>query len=200
MSNKKLIASIIGVALILMALCAYQSCVKAAEAEELEQQARAQQVQETHATIADAQAEELERENHAAGQREREAAAEAEREAQERAEAEQAEAQAELEAPQAQQVVASTSYVTPTSGLTREGGVNYYNGSRETWYSSNVLYHYRTSEWTVGEDGVYRDADGYVVVARSDMAQGDTIETSLGTGRVYDTGCAAGTTDIYTSW
>lgn len=103
---------------------------------------------------------------------------------------------------ESQGVVTEASYDTyqPTSGLTRECGVNYYNGQRETWYSSNVLYHYRTSEWTVGEDGVYRDADGYVVVARSDMAQGDTIETSLGTGRVYDTGCAAGTTDIYTSW
>ena len=93
-----------------------------------------------------------------------------------------------------------TEYIEPTGGLTKAGGINYFNGSKETWYSSNVLYHYRTSEWTVGEDGVYRDADGYVVVARSDMAQGDTVETSLGTGKVYDSGCAAGTTDIYTAW
>ena len=35
------------------------------------------------------------------------------------------------------------------SGLTRSAGVNNYNGRRETYYSSNVLYHYRTGEWTV---------------------------------------------------
>lgn len=34
------------------------------------------------------------------------------------------------------------------SGLTRSAGVNNYNGRRETYYSSNVLYHYRTGEWT----------------------------------------------------
>ena len=36
------------------------------------------------------------------------------------------------------------------SGLTKEGGINYYNGRTESWYSSNVLYHYRTPEWTAG--------------------------------------------------
>ena len=84
--------------------------------------------------------------------------------------------------------------------LTKSGGVNYYNGSRETWYSSNVLYHHRTSEWTVDSNGVYRDAEGYVVVARSDKSQGSIIDTSFGAGKVYDSGCAAGTTDIYTNW
>lgn len=91
-------------------------------------------------------------------------------------------------------------YVENGDGLTMSGGVNYHNGRRETWYSSNAAYHYRTGEWTVGEDGVYRDADGYIVVAASDLAQGSTVETSLGTGKVYDSGCAAGTTDIYTAW
>ena len=93
-------------------------------------------------------------------------------------------------------------YVENGDGLTRSGGVNYHDGRRETWYSSSNpnSYHYRTGEWTVGEDGVYRDADGYVVVAASDLAQGSTVSTSFGEGKVYDTGCAAGTTDIYTAW
>ena len=85
-------------------------------------------------------------------------------------------------------------------GLTKEGGVNQYNGRTETWYSSNVLYHYRTPEWTAGADGVYRDADGYVVVAASDVPMGSVIDSSYGPAKVYDTGCAAGVTDIYTNW
>lgn len=127
---------------------------------------------------------------------------------------EEAEAEEEefVEEPVAEPVAApvQVSYVEPAysapvytengSGLTKSGGVNWHDGRKETWYSSNVLYHYRTGEWTVGEDGVYRDADGYVVVAASDLDQGSTVSTSFGEGKVYDTGCAAGTTDIYTAW
>ena len=92
-------------------------------------------------------------------------------------------------------------YCPNNSGvLTKSGGVNYHNGRKETWYSSNVLYHYRTGEWTAGNDGVYRDSDGYVIVAASDLAQGSTVNTSYGVGKVYDTGCAPGTTDIYVNW
>lgn len=86
------------------------------------------------------------------------------------------------------------------SGLTKSGGVNYYEGRKETWYSSNTLYHKDTANWTAGSDGVYRDKDGFVVAAASDKPQGSTIETSFGTGKVYDSGCANGVTDIYTNW
>ena len=85
-------------------------------------------------------------------------------------------------------------------GLTASKGVNYHNGRKETFYSSNVLYHYRTPEWTVDEYGVYRDSDGYVVVAASDLDQGSEVDTSFGKGKVYDSGCSAGITDIYTNW
>lgn len=85
-------------------------------------------------------------------------------------------------------------------GLTKSAGVNYFNGRRETWYSSRVLYHYRTGEWTPDANGVYRDKDGYVVVAASDLPQGATVNTSHGMGKVYDCGCAPGTTDIYVNW
>jgi hypothetical protein len=85
-------------------------------------------------------------------------------------------------------------------GLTQSSGVNYYDGRRETYYSSNALYHYRTSEWTVDSEGFYRTDEGYYVVAASDMNQGDTFEGSKGTCIVLDSGCAAGTTDYYTSW
>lgn len=72
---------------------------------------------------------------------------------------------------------------------------------RFTWYSSNVLYHYQTSEWTAGEDGIYRDADGYVVVASSDYSNGTVVEdTPFGPAKVYDSGCASGTLDVYVNW
>lgn len=118
---------------------------------------------------------------------------------------EEAAAQAQMQA-QAQAVVAnqqpeSQSYYIDSNGkLTASGGVNYYNGRKETWYSSNVLYHYRTPEWTCGADGVYRDADGYVVVAASDLPQNSIIDTSYGPGKVLDSGCGANVTDIYTNW
>lgn len=109
------------------------------------------------------------------------------------------EEQAQL-AQMAQQLSAGqgySSYYSDGSGLTKSSGVNYYNGRKETYYSSRVLYHYRTSEWSVDSEGWYRDSDGNYVVAASDMAQGTTFEGSKGTCKVYDSGCAAGTTDYY---
>lgn len=79
-------------------------------------------------------------------------------------------------------------------------GVIYQNGIRYTYYSSNVLYHYRTSEWTAGADGIYRDSSGYIVVASSDYGQGTIVSTPFGQGKVYDSGCASGTIDIYTNF
>lgn len=70
----------------------------------------------------------------------------------------------------------------------------------ETAYSSNVLYHVNTSEWTPDEYGFYRTDDGYYVVASSDYEQGTVIETSRGEAKVLDTGCASGVTDFYTNW
>ncbi len=86
--------------------------------------------------------------------------------------------------------------------LTRSKGVVYYNGHRETWYSQRVLpgggLHIPGRH--VASDGTIRDADGYICVASSDLSKGTVVETSLGTGKVYDSGCASGTIDIYTDW
>ena len=94
-------------------------------------------------------------------------------------------------------------YNTPSSGSGnfQADGVWYDENYRYTWYSSNAAYHYRTPEWSAGSDGVYRDSEGYVVVASSDYAQGTVIEdTPFGAAKVYDTGCASGTLDIYTNY
>lgn len=94
----------------------------------------------------------------------------------------------------------SASYELPSDGLTPESGVNYHDGRTETYYSSNVLYHCRTDEWTVDEEGFYRTDEGYYVVAASDMEEGTTFEGSKGTCIVLDCGCAEGVTDYYVAW
>lgn len=94
-------------------------------------------------------------------------------------------------------------YTAPSSGTGnfQSDGVWYDNNYRYTWYSSNAAYHYRTPEWSAGSDGIYRDSEGYVVVASSDYAQGTVIEdTPFGAAKVYDTGCASGTLDVYTNY
>lgn len=88
----------------------------------------------------------------------------------------------------------------PSEGLNAYTGVNEYDGRTETYYSSNVLYHYRTNEWWLDEEGFYRTDEGYYVVAASDMEQGTTFEGSKGTCIVLDTGCDAGITDYYVRW
>lgn len=92
------------------------------------------------------------------------------------------------------------SYSVPSDGLTAQSGVNAYDGRVETYYSSNVLYHYRTDEWSVDDEGFYRTGEGYYVVAASDMEQGTVFEGSKGECIVLDSGCAEGVTDYYTNW
>ncbi len=86
--------------------------------------------------------------------------------------------------------------------LTRRNGVVYYNGHRETWYSQKVLPGGGLSipGRHVADDGTVRDGDGYICVASSDLKQGTVVETTLGTAKVYDSGCSEGTVDIYTNW
>ena len=88
----------------------------------------------------------------------------------------------------------------PTDGLTPQSGVNAYDGRVETYYSSNVLYHYNTASWTVDDEGFYRTDEGYYVVAASDMPQGTVFEGSKGECIVLDSGCAEGVTDYYVNW
>ena len=103
-------------------------------------------------------------------------------------------------AQQQQQQAAQQQSYSGNSGSFKSQGVIYQNGVRYTYYSSNVLYHYRTPEWNAGSDGIYRDSAGYIVVASSDHSQGSVVSTPFGAGKVYDSGCASGTIDIYTNF
>ena len=98
----------------------------------------------------------------------------------------------------------TSAYCIYESPLTRQAGVVYYGGHKETYYSENVLPGpgLAIPDRHHGDDGTIRDADGYICVATdySFLPYGSIIVTSLGPGKVYDTGCAWGTVDIYTCW
>ena len=86
--------------------------------------------------------------------------------------------------------------------LTKSKGVNYFNGHRETYYSQKVLPGggLKIPGRHVDERGLVCDGDGYICVASNDYSKGTIVETSLGTGKVYDCGCPSGTIDIYCDW
>lgn len=88
--------------------------------------------------------------------------------------------------------------------LTRSGGVAYYNGAKETWYSQKVLpgKGLKIPGRHVADDGTIRDEKGYIVIAcnPSFAKKGTKRMTSLGPGKVYDCGCAYGIVDVYVNW
>lgn len=98
--------------------------------------------------------------------------------------------------------VNTTQKKSSSSVLTKSKGVNYFNGHKETWYSQKVLPGggLRIPGRHVASDGTIRDENNYICVASSDYKKGTIVETSLGTGKVYDSGCASGIIDIYTNW
>lgn len=81
----------------------------------------------------------------------------------------------------------------------KQMGVLHDDDYRYTYYSSQVLYHYKTPEWTLGSDGIYRDSRGYVIVASDAHPQGTVLETDLwGTVVVEDCGVGrSDTLDVY---
>ncbi len=84
----------------------------------------------------------------------------------------------------------------------KNAGVVYQNGWRYTWYSQNMLPGEGLSipGRHVDERGFVCDEEGNIVVASSSDAYGDVIDTPYGQGKVYDSGCAAGTRDLYTNY
>lgn len=87
-------------------------------------------------------------------------------------------------------------------GNFKRDGVIYQNGWRYTWYSQRVLPGGGLSipGRHVGEDGLIRDSDGYIVVASDDHSKGSEVDTPFGAGKVYDSGSGSGTLDIYTDY
>ena len=100
----------------------------------------------------------------------------------------------------------SDPYQKEEGHLTRSKGVVYYNGHKETWYSTNepgqTVTAVKIPGRHVAKDGTIRDEEGYICVAASTryMKLYSTLMTTLGPAKVYDTGCSYGTIDIYTNW
>lgn len=98
----------------------------------------------------------------------------------------------------------SAEYHIREDHLTRtNGGIDVF-GHHETWYSTNEAAG-KVTAWEipgkhVADDGTIRDEDGYICVASSDHKHGTIVMTSVGPGKVYDTGCSHGTIDVYTNW
>ena len=98
----------------------------------------------------------------------------------------------------------SAVYNVTENHLTRSNGSIRYNGHRETWYSTREACG-QTTAWSIpgkhtADDGTIRDADGFICIASSDYSKHTIIMTSVGPGKVYDTGCSHGTIDVYTNW
>lgn len=95
-------------------------------------------------------------------------------------------------------------YTNSNERLTKQRGALYFNGHKETYYSERVLpgTGLNIPGRHVAEDGTVRDGDGYICVAAdtSYLPKGSVLITSLGPAKVYDTGCAYGTIDIYVNW
>ena len=98
----------------------------------------------------------------------------------------------------------SAEYHIREDHLTRSNGSIDVFGHHETWYSTNEGCGQTTAVPIPGkhvaDDGTIRDKDGYICVASSDLKMYSIVMTSVGPGKVYDTGCSHGTIDVYTNW
>ena len=98
----------------------------------------------------------------------------------------------------------SAAYNIMEGHLTKENGSIRCFGHHETWYSTNEGCGQTTAVPIPGkhvaDDGTIRDEDGYICVASSDLKMYSIVMTSVGPGKVYDTGCSHGTIDVYTNW
>ena len=98
----------------------------------------------------------------------------------------------------------SAEYHIREDHLTRSNGSIDVFGHHETWYSTNEGCGQTTAVPIPGkhvaDDGPVRDEDGYICVASSDLKMYSIVMTSVGPGKVYDTGCSSGTIDVYTNW
>jgi soluble cytochrome b562/3D (Asp-Asp-Asp) domain-containing protein len=106
----------------------------------------------------------------------------------------------------------TATYYQPTDGLTKSSGVNYYGEQKETYYNLNMSRVVNNAQnaglegdYWVREDGAKMFGDYVIVAANQDVhPYGSTVETSIGTGIVLDTGgFASGNptqVDIATDW
>lgn len=113
----------------------------------------------------------------------------------------------EVQAPAPAQASVSAETYSSTAqysaGTLRSMGVLYWNGYRWTWYSEKILPGggLNIPGRHVDSNGYVCDGNGYICLASSDLSKGTVVPTPFGkSGKIYDSGCASGTLDVYVSW
>lgn len=82
-------------------------------------------------------------------------------------------------------------------------GVIYWGDWRWTWYSERVLpgNGLRIPGRHNDDNGYVCDENNFICLASSVLKRGTVIDTPFGKqGKVYDSGCASDTVDVYVSW
>lgn len=82
-------------------------------------------------------------------------------------------------------------------------GVINWNGWRWTWYSQKVLPGggLKIPGRHVDSNGYVCDKNDYICLASSTLSKGTVVKTPFGKkGKIYDSGCARGTLDVYVNW
>lgn len=98
-------------------------------------------------------------------------------------------------------VTAQTTTIVYTANDLKVKGVINWGGYRYTWYSEKVLPGTGLNIPGRHSDGNFvRDVNNYICLASSELAKGTIVTTPWGQGKIYDSGCAKGTIDVYVSW
>ena len=95
---------------------------------------------------------------------------------------------------------ATSSSVLYSANKFKNIGVVYWNGWKWTWYSQRVLPGggLRIPGRHVDNNGYVCDGNNYICLASSTLPYGTVINTPFGKqGKIYDTGCATDTVDVY---
>lgn len=95
---------------------------------------------------------------------------------------------------------ATSSSVLYSANKFKNIGVVYWNGWKWTWYSQRVLPGggLRIPSRHVDDNGYVCDGNNYICLASSTLPYGTVINTPFGKqGKIYDTGCATDTIDVY---
>ena len=98
---------------------------------------------------------------------------------------------------------ATSSSVLYSANKFKNIGVIYWNGWKWTWYSQRVLPGggLRIPGRHVDNNGYVCDGSNYICLASSTLPYGTVINTPFGKqGKIYDTGCATDTIDVYVNF
>ena len=104
---------------------------------------------------------------------------------------------------QKKKTITTTNSAIYSAADLRYQGVIHWGGWRWTWYSQNVLPGggLNIPGRHVDSNGYVCDENGFICLASSVLSKGTIVETPFGKkGKIYDSGCAADTLDVYTNF